>query len=175
MMKPATLFSILTLFCSCLIYSQDVNLKLSHEISRLEKDQQFKHAFVGMEVLDATTGKPVFSYNAQKAMVPASTQKLLTAAAILEKFGADFHFKTEFSFSVSNSGKSILWVKGSYDPTLGSFRWPGTGTKEIISQLLSSLEKQGIEHIDSVIINNYPPGFNLPRGWVWEDIGNYYG
>lgn len=175
MMKPATLFSVLILIFNCLTHAQDLNLKLSQEISRLEKDQQFKHAFLAMEVLDAVTGKPVFSYNAQKLMVPASTQKLLTASGVLEKFGADYRLKTEFRVSFSSSGKNILWIRGNYDPTLGSSRWPGNTAKNIITNLLAALEKQGLQKIDSIIINNEIPGFNLPRGWVWEDIGNYYG
>lgn len=175
MMKCATIFSILFLLSSTFLRSQDLDKKISKELSKLEKDPQFTHAFLGMDVLDAKTGKSLFSYNAQKSLLPASTQKILTASALLEKYGPDYRIKTDFSLGVYDNNRNILFIRGNFDPSMGSNRWTNTSAKIIISEILSALEKKGIQKIDSIIFNNDVSGFSLPRGWIWEDIGNYYG
>jgi len=59
-------------------------------------------------------GKILFSKNADKALIPASTLKILTALAAFHCLGPDFRFKTEFYLD----SQSNLKIKGYGDPLL---------------------------------------------------------
>src|SRR5260370_31101521 len=54
----------------------------------------FAHANFGFEFSSLETGKVVYSLNANKLFVPASTTKTLTEGTILAKLGADYRFHT---------------------------------------------------------------------------------
>ena len=60
-------------------------------------------------------GKDIFSWNPNTLLIPASTIKIATGITAIEKFGLDYHFKTDFFFT-----EDTLWVKGYGDPFLTS-------------------------------------------------------
>jgi len=59
-------------------------------------------------------GRTLFSKNADRQLVPASTLKILTALAALRYLGSDYRFSTEFYMDHNNN----LIVKGYGDPLL---------------------------------------------------------
>ncbi len=61
-------------------------------------------------------GRPVISRHPDRAMVPASTLKILTALAAIDRWGLDHRFHTDFYLGNDNR----LWVKGYGDPYLVS-------------------------------------------------------
>jgi D-alanyl-D-alanine carboxypeptidase/D-alanyl-D-alanine-endopeptidase (penicillin-binding protein 4) len=61
-------------------------------------------------------GRAVLAYQADRPMVPASTMKLLTALAAIDRWGLDHRFQTDFF----RSRDGWLWVKGYGDPYLVS-------------------------------------------------------
>ena len=65
-------------------------------------------------------GHEVFSRNAEQPLVPASTQKLLTAAAALSALGADHRFETRVVAASRPSQGRVdgLWLVGGGDPLL---------------------------------------------------------
>src|SRR5262245_42483423 len=48
----------------------------------------------GIAVVDLDTGRPVFQHHADRAMNPASNEKLITAFAALRTLGSEFHMRT---------------------------------------------------------------------------------
>jgi D-alanyl-D-alanine carboxypeptidase/D-alanyl-D-alanine-endopeptidase (penicillin-binding protein 4) len=62
-------------------------------------------------------GRPLYSKQAERMFIPASTVKLLTALMALEHWGRKHHFATEFYIDEQNH---TLVVKGSGDPFLVS-------------------------------------------------------
>ena len=60
-------------------------------------------------------GKDIYAWNAEKALIPASTIKIITGIAAIERFGLDFQFRTDFFHK-----EDTLWVKGYGDPFLTS-------------------------------------------------------
>jgi len=60
-------------------------------------------------------GKYLYSKNADKALIPASTIKVATSIAAIELFGAEHRFSTEFYIH-----GNTLWVKGYGDPFITS-------------------------------------------------------
>lgn len=139
------------------------------------QDTQLQHAVVSLYIKDES-GKVVFEKNIQTGMAPASTEKIVTAATAFEILGSNFQYTTEFSDYAVNEKAHVLVIKGSCDPSLGSWRWKATLEPEVMNRIATAIQQNGIKQIDSVIIDN--TGWEdetIPGGWTWRDIGNYYG
>ncbi len=77
-------------------------------------------ARVGFVVVDALTGQPLYDSRGSTPQQPASTMKLLTAAAVLSAYGPDHRLTTRV---VRGSGSTIVLIGGG-DATLASSRTP---------------------------------------------------
>jgi D-alanyl-D-alanine carboxypeptidase/D-alanyl-D-alanine-endopeptidase (penicillin-binding protein 4) len=73
-------------------------------------------ALSNASLLVQEAGRPVIASNADRPMVPASTMKLVTALAAIDRWGLDHRFETRF-YRGSNGR---LWVRGGGDPYLVS-------------------------------------------------------
>ncbi len=67
---------------------------LAEHIQKVMDRPVFAHANFGIEFYDIATGKVVYSINANKLFVPASTTKIFTEGTLLAKLGADYRFHT---------------------------------------------------------------------------------
>jgi D-alanyl-D-alanine carboxypeptidase/D-alanyl-D-alanine-endopeptidase (penicillin-binding protein 4) len=70
---------------------------------------------VAASVVDAGTGKSLFAQRADEPVVPASTTKLITAAAVLSAVGPDRTITTKV---VAGSRPGVVVLVGGGDPTL---------------------------------------------------------
>lgn len=162
------------------MYGQSVSTKLDTGVQKLLKDEQFKHAQLSLYVVDGITAKVVFDYNGQLGLSPASCQKVITSVSAFEMLGKGYQYKTYVGYDqYPNDGvlKSNLIISGNGDPTLGSQRWTSTSEQTILAGILNILRKNKIRQIEKSVIAD-DIGFTtdpLPNGWVWEDMGNYYG
>ncbi|MDB5203868.1 MAG: dacB [Ferruginibacter sp.] len=151
--------------------SQDLQANLQYAITALENDPQLKHGTIALYVVDRDNGQLVFEKNAQTGMAPASCQKIITSAAAYELLGKGYRYKT----LISTNAHGDIVFQACGDPTLGSWRWKQTDKPE---QMLADIfRRNNIYKIngDIVVKSNrfaYQP---LPDGWIWQDIGNYYG
>jgi len=165
---------LLLIFLSASAQKQSVQ-KYVDDFIKLE---QFKSASIGIELRDLKTGELLAEHQSEKSLTPASTQKLITTATALELWGSNFKFKTEVLINgrISINGQLLgnLIIKGFGDPSLGSKYFPEKN--HFISSILKQLKKLGIRQINGKIItdSSYFKS-SIPRTWIWEDIGNYYG
>lgn len=174
------IYLVFSLLLSHISFSQDIKEKLAASFSKLEKDEQFKHASLSMYVVDSKTGAVVFEKNAQLGMAPASTQKVITSVSVFELLGKDFTFKTAIGYDgIIQSGilNGNLYIIGSGDPSLGSWRWKKSESVAIQQQILAALKAKNITRINGDLIADAGKWETqaTPRGWIWEDVGNYYG
>jgi len=159
---------------------QTVNQKLQKAFTAFEKDSQLKHAISSLYVIDANTGQVVFDKNSQIGLAPASTQKIITSVTAFELLGKDYKYKTELGYDgkIENDIlKGNLYISGSGDPTLGSWRYASTIDTIILNKWVKSIRNLEIKKIigDIVGIDNKFETQITPDGWIWQDIGNYYG
>lgn len=169
-------FCILTFALS----AQSISTKLATAFKEFESDPQLKHAISSLYVINAKTGEVVFDKNSQIGLAGASTQKIITATTAFELLGKDYRYKTEIGYNgkiEKDILKGDLFIVGSGDPTLGSWRYPTTVDTMILEQWLIDVQKLKIKKIDGdlVGIDNKFETQTTPGGWIWEDIGNYYG
>ena len=154
---------------------QTISQQLQKAYGQFENDSQLKHAISSLYVIDAKTGQVVFDKNSRVGLAPASTQKIFTAASAFALLGKEYRYKTEFGMS-ENEDKYSLWIKPSGDPTLGSWRWEQTKGKNTLDRIITALKKTGRKINWPILV--YAGGWNAestPDGWIWQDIGNYYG
>lgn len=160
--------------------AQTVTQKLQKAYQQFESDEQLKHAISSLYVVDAATGKVMFDKNSQIGLAPASTQKIITSVTAFELLGKDYRYKTVLGLDGKVSNGTLngnILFKGSGDPTLGSWRWKTTGDTFLMSQWLKQIQQTGIRNIQGTVWfadHKYSMKF-IPDGWIWQDIGNYYG
>ena len=175
----------LLLVTSCLLlvvssFGQTVAQKLQAAYQQFEADSQLRHAISSLYVIDATTGEVVVDKNSQIGLAPASTQKIITSVTAFELLGRDFRFKTQIGYSGTIRNDSLigdLFVKGTGDPTMGSWRYASTRDSAIFYDWASAISKVGIKKVTGYLNYNFMdwPSNSIPNGWIWQDIGNYYG
>ncbi len=97
---------------------------LAERIQKVMERPEFARANFGIEFYDVATGKIVYSLNANKLFVPASTTKTLTEGTLLAKFGADYRFHTVIyrTGPIDKKGtlKGDLVLVASGDPNLSN-------------------------------------------------------
>lgn len=166
------LFLLLAILPSTLC-AQDAGSRLAAAYERFEQDSQLAGASASLYVVNAQTGQVVFARNETTGLAPASTQKIITAATAYELLGRDFRYQTVIGFDPGGN----LYVTGAGDPTLGSSRWKQTGDTAVLGRIVRALKRNGISRIRGDLwIDDLRFDINpVPDGWIWQDMGNYYG
>ena len=170
----------LFVFSTHIVPAQTMATKLAAAVQQLEADPQFRYGTVGLCVVDALTGKVVYAHNAQTGLAAASTQKIFTSVAAFELLGPVYRYRTRIGYdgAVENGVlKGNLHIVGYGDPTLGSWRWNETKEEVILAKIAGALKQNHITKITGqVFINDAAfSGQPIPGGWIWDDMGNYYG
>ena len=170
------IYFLIALLAGTFLKAQDPGKKLSSAMKALEGDEQFKHAILSLYVVDGKTGRTIYEKNAQAGLAPASCQKVITSTAAFELLGKNYTYKTPVRLYRS-ADSARIFITGSGDPTLGSWRWNYTTTGYIIKEIQKALQQSGILFLgcDITVDENKFPGQPVPDGWIWQDIGNYYG
>jgi serine-type D-Ala-D-Ala carboxypeptidase/endopeptidase (penicillin-binding protein 4) len=127
----------------------------SPDLDKIWLDPNLKGAIVGACVMD-TSGKELYAHNAELLMVPASNQKLVTAAIALKALGPDFRPTTKFW----RAGHKLV-IDSTGDPMM---------TFDDLQDIKNKLK---IDRARSVEVRSlYGP--LLPPGWEWDDLPNKY-
>jgi D-alanyl-D-alanine carboxypeptidase/D-alanyl-D-alanine-endopeptidase (penicillin-binding protein 4) len=174
------IFIFLLVFNVSFSEAQPSNQVFNSAFKKFAEDPTFKHATISLYVLNTTTGTPVTEVNTNIGVAPASCQKVITASTAFELLGHDYQYKTTLGYT-GKIEKGILHgdiiIKGSGDPTLGSWRYDQTKEETLIATFKKAISQIGIHEItghvyaDESLWNDEA----TPNGWVWQDIGNYYG
>lgn len=110
--------------------------------------------------LDASGHDEIASYKAQVPRRPASTMKVVTAAAALQAFGPEYTFETHLYMgqTATYSGpvlRTPLYLKGYGDPTLStalySRRYLGRTGRQV-TPLVTALKRNGITAIKGPVV-----------------------
>lgn len=124
------------------------------------------HSHTSVIATDLVNDSVIYEENADILLLPASTQKLLTAVAATAALGDEFQYKTEiFSHFPIRKGviKGDVFIKFSGDPTLTSLE---------LRDLFKQLTDQGLFQIEGnlYLVGEKHEELQAP-GWVWDDLG----
>jgi len=107
-------------------------------------------ALPGASLVVEERGRVVIAHQADRPMVPASTLKLVTALAAIDRWGLDHRSTT--GFFVGDDG--WLWVRGSGDPFLVS---------EELDVVVAALRARGIKELAGIATDasRFAPGVDI--------------
>lgn len=115
---------------------------------------------VAMAVLDAD-GRPIFGHRAGRLLLPASTQKLPTAAAAIARLGGDFRFQTTVRTTVRPDADGVvhgdLVIVGGADPTLAGpdfARVAPDRPRAPLERLVRQIKQAGVRRVTGRILGD---------------------
>jgi D-alanyl-D-alanine carboxypeptidase/D-alanyl-D-alanine-endopeptidase (penicillin-binding protein 4) len=156
---------------------------LPARISAILAEPDFARGFWGIEITSLTTGKVLYSQNADKLFTPASNTKLFTTAASLALIGPDYKFKTsvETNGPLDKHGRlsGDLLLVGRGDPNLSGRELPydlRTQRNErpikVLEDLADSLVQKGVKYVDGDLVadDSYFAFERYGEGWSQDDL-----
>ena len=152
--------------------------KLQHDLQAIFSERSVDHGIWSATVQSLQSGETLYRSNAYRLQVPASNQKLLTAAAAAERLGWDYRYTTRIYATgpVDSSGamNGDLVVVSDGDPTINPRHPERWGKFEAWGKLLA---ERGIKQVNGYLIGDdrafEEPGWGL--GWAWDDLALGYG
>lgn len=167
------------LLSSTLFFAQNIAQKLEVATKSLLSSAPAYSANLSLYVADES-GNFIYEYNGNQGLSTASTQKIFTAAAVLETLGKDYQYTTTASYTGNLSSGNLngnLYIHSNGDPTLGSWRYENYRPENFKAKLIEAIKAKGITKIsgDLIIDDTYFNFQKVPGGWPWNDMGNYYG
>lgn len=154
------------------ISNKPEDVALADKIDETIEQSEFANARWGVFVISLKDGRVVVARDAQKLFNPASIQKILTSIVALDKFGADFRWKTsifarnQIEPDGTLNGDLTLYGQGAPD-------FDGDGVENLVNQL----QTKGLKHIKGNIVGDesYFKGDDIGDGWTWNDLQWHYG
>ncbi|MEN4761316.1 D-alanyl-D-alanine carboxypeptidase/D-alanyl-D-alanine-endopeptidase [Chryseobacterium sp. C39-AII1] len=151
-------------------------------VNTMMADPVLKNATWGFVVYDPKTKKIISSYNETSPLVPASTTKLLTTETAMNLLGENYRWMTqlEYSGTVDENGvlNGNLYIVGSGDPSLGTNKAGAAPYRDIVSDFVSGISREGIKKVNGDIIIQtalFKGNISkLPENVVWLENNNYY-
>src|SRR5437660_3867448 len=152
-------------------------------ISAVLAEPEMARGFWGIEIVSLTSGKVLFSQNADKLFTPASNTKLFTTAASLALIGPDYKFRTtvETNGLLDKHGRlsGDLRLVGRGDPNLSGRELPydlrtqrNDHPIKVLEDLADSLVQKGVKYLDGDLVadDSYFAFERYGEGWSQDDL-----
>lgn len=158
-----------------------IESQITNSFNKLLTDPALKNGVAALVVSDSENGKLIYEKNSTIGLPTASTLKVITAITALDLIGLNFVYKTKVYYTGHVDSLGILQgdivIAGSGDPTLGSQRFDSTKEDILLTKWKNAIRSAGIDSIAGRIIadDRFFKGNDVPGGWLWDDMGNYYG
>ncbi|MCF7912734.1 MAG: D-alanyl-D-alanine carboxypeptidase/D-alanyl-D-alanine-endopeptidase [Candidatus Cloacimonetes bacterium] len=172
----AKLFVLVLLLVSC-SGKRTVYVIVDRETPDLHLENLIDPAATYALLVQDAFGDTIMSYHADKLLIPASTVKLVTAAAAWKFLGPEYRIPTYIGYD-GFTNENILFgnliVSGTGDPTLDKRHW--YDPEVIFTSWADSLKAHGISEIRGDIIgnDNLFEESHLGSGWAWDDLSFSY-
>lgn len=141
--------------------------RTKNELDKFAAEAENTYFNTGICVWDLTSDSLLWSYNGQKVMRPASTQKVVTAISALSILGAQHEFRTRGFYTgeltADSTLKGDIYIVGDFDPMF---------SYADLCELARSIRDMGIERIDGSLYAD--ASMKSPdlygNGWCWDDV-----
>lgn len=138
----------------------------------------WRNARWGILLVDPARGDTILSHDADRLFMPASNQKLFTAAVALQRLGPDFRWHTPVLLDGTRRGSTFygdLLVQGSGDPSI-SDALRGGRAATAFDGVIDALRARGITRITGRVLpwGDAMPGSTTGYGWAWDDFDASY-
>lgn len=135
------------------------------EIDSMLKSRMFQTSQVGMMVYDLDGDSVIYAHNERQLLRPASTMKIITAVAAIDRLGGSYQFKTELYYTGRVESRTLLgnlYCVGGLDPRFNV---------DDMNAFVESLQKMGVDTIRGTIYadKSMKNADLLGEGWCWDD------
>jgi serine-type D-Ala-D-Ala carboxypeptidase/endopeptidase (penicillin-binding protein 4) len=158
--------------------ASDPVVALRTELDRIFSDPRLAQAQINAEVFSLDRSEILYEKKSQQLFIPASTNKIITAAVALMRLGSEYRFETRaFADGPIENGtlKGNLVVVGSGDPS-HSAKFNAGDPFAVFRTWAGKLKEMGIQTISGAIIGD-DGAFRtsgLGMGWEWNDLSYAY-
>lgn len=156
---------------------------LAEKINAILSQPQFAKAHWGIDAVDLTTGKAIYTLNQDQLFMPASNMKLATTAAVLAAAGPDYRFHTtvETVGKIDSNGKlqGDLVIVGRGDPNISGRVMPYQLKSEripphtqVLEEMADQVAHSGLKVVNGDVLGDdtfYAPE-RLGEGWAQDDL-----
>ncbi len=156
---------------------------LRDQINAILAQPELARAHWGIDAVDVTTGKVLFSLNPDQLFSPASNAKLFTTAAALAAAGPDYRFRTtvETVGKLDAAGRlqGDLVIVGRGDPNISGRVMPYQLKTEripphtqVLEEMADQVARHGLKIVDGDMIGDdtyYAPE-RYAEGWSQDDL-----
>ncbi len=120
---------------------------------------------IGVMVYDLTADSTIFRYGERKTLRPASTMKLITAIAAIDKLGGSYQFRTSLRYTgnvCDNVLNGDIYCVGGFDPRFNA---------DDMTAFVEGIRSLGIDTIRGSLVADkmMKDGDRLGWGWCWDD------
>ena len=120
---------------------------------------------LGLMVYDLTADTTIYAYGHRQRLRPASTMKVVTAVAAIDRLGSDYQLKTSLYYTGTISGRTLrgnLYVVGGMDPMFD---------RSDMIAFVNKVRHLGIDTISGGILVDlsFKDDDRLGEGWCWDD------
>ena len=149
---------------------------LARDLDAILAEPALQHGYWGVLVRSLDNDQTLYSVNAHRLMLPASSMKVVTLAAAAEKLGWDFRYDTTlYAAGAVEAGtlQGDLVVVGSGDPSLTVA--DGMADR-VFAEWAGALKQRGIRTIAGRVVgdDNRFEDETLGFGWSWDDLPDDY-
>ncbi len=140
-------------------------LNVQAEIDDLLRHDMFKTSQLGMMVWDLDADSAIYRMNERQLMRPASTMKVITAIAALNRLGGGYQFKTDLCYTGEIDSCTLrgdVYCVGGFDPRFNA---------DDMRAFAEALNKMGLDTIrGNLYADKSMKDKNLlGEGWCWDD------
>ena len=133
--------------------------------SLIANDPLLETSQLGLMVYDLTADSSVYQYQHRQTMRPASTMKVVTAIASLDRLGGDYQLKTRLYYTgevVDSTLWGSLYLVGGMDPMFGI---------NDLRNFAERVRQLGIRSLRGSVVTDrsMKDELELGEGWCWDD------
>ncbi len=138
----------------------------------------WRNARWGMLIVDAERGDTIVSHDADRLFMPASNQKLLTAAIATQTLGVDYRWRTPVLLHGRQRGhtwRGDVLVQGAGDPSVSDSLQGGNALNAFLP-IREALAARGITRITGRVraVGDAFSGATTGYGWAYDDFDAAY-
>ena len=138
---------------------------LQAKLQRLIGSDITRTSQLGLMVYDLDADSALFCHNEQQTMRPASTMKVITAIAALDKLGGSYQFKTDLCYTGEIKGRVLhgdIYCVGGFDPKFNT---------DDLNAFVEGIKRMDIDTIMGNIYadKSMKDTATLGKGWCWDD------
>lgn len=138
---------------------------LCRRLDALDDHSMFETSQLGLMVYDLTADSALYTRGHRQLLRPASTMKLVTAIAAIDKLGGSYQFRTSLYYTGRVDSGTLtgdIYCVGGFDPLFNS---------DDMKAFVDRIKSMGVDTIRGRILadRTMKSADLLGEGWCWDD------